>query len=162
MSVENRSEQAIIILDMINDLAHPQGSNYEPATAEIIPFLEGELKYFRERMRLVIFCHTASEQTNQFNAQVIQALSPRSKEILIKKHGPNAFFGTDLAQILRDNKVKNITIAGVFTHTNVIRSVAGALDHGFSVVVPETCTCARNPQDHQAALHLMDRWLTAI
>lgn len=157
---ENRSEQALIILDMINDIAHPEGGNFEPATLEIVPLVQGELKYFRERMRLVIFVHTDMGEGHDFKTQIIQSLSPRSKEIILSKKGPNAFFDTDLAKILHEHRIGSVAIVGAFSHTSVARTVASALDHGFSVVVPETCTCSRKPQDHQAALHLINGWLS--
>lgn len=162
MPSENRSEQAIIVLDMINDIAHPESKNFEQATSEIIPLLQGELKYFRERMRPVIFCQTQSGKTEKsFSEQVIQPLSPRAQEISIAKKTDNAFLGTDLYEILVKLKIERLSIVGAFTHTSVIKTVGSALDLGFSVVVPETCVCAKSQQDHLAALHLINRWLSA-
>ncbi len=163
---DNRSERAIVVLDMINDMAHPEGRNYAASTTDIIPFLQGELQYFRERMRPVIFCNTviaasAKPLTVDFPERVIQALSPRTGEICVTKTRPNAFFDTNLLQVLTGLKVKNITIVGAFSHTSVITTAASARDHGFSVVVPETCVCASDPLDHQAALRLINRWLNS-
>lgn len=161
---ENRSERAILVLDMINEFAHKEGRQYEPATTDIVPFVQGELQYFRERMRPVIFCNTLvayepMDDSNNFAAEVIQALSPRTGEICISKTRPNAFFRTDLADILGTLRVRNLTIVGAFSHTSVLMTAACALDQGFSVVVPETCVCASNGQDHAAALRLVNRWL---
>lgn len=164
---ENRSERAILILDMINDLAHPEGRNFVASTADIIPFVQGELQYFRERMRPVVFCSTQMNDNvddlgnDGLEARVIQALSPRTGEISIAKPRPNAFFATDLLRVLQGLKVKTLTIVGVFSHTSVITTTASALDQGFSVVVPETCICAQDALDHAAALRLINRWLTS-
>lgn len=162
---ENRSERAILILDMINDFTHIEGTHYAPVTEDIIPFVKGEVQYFRERMRPVIYCNTVvnqqkSARDESFGSQVVQALSPRTGEILIKKSRPNAFYKTDLAESLTNLKVKNLTIVGAFTHTSVLLTAGSALDLGFSVVVPETCVCSRNPNDHIAALRLIARWLS--
>jgi nicotinamidase-related amidase len=165
LASENRSDRAILILDMINDLVHSEGRHYEATTADIIPFIQGELQYFRERMRPVIFCSTTGsldnnqKESDPFDFQIIQALSPRTGEICIKKRRPNAFFDTELINILKGLKVRNVTVVGVFSHTSVLLTAASALDYGFSVVVPETCICARNPQDHAAALRLIGRLL---
>lgn len=164
---ENRSERAILILDMINDVAHPEGKNFDASTADIIPFVQGELQYFRERTRPVVFCNTKMTQKPQdpahedFGARVIQALSPRTGEITITKTRPNAFFATDLLRVLQGLKVKNLTIVGAFSHKSVITTAASALDNGFSVVVPETCVCAADAADHIAALRLINRWLNS-
>lgn len=163
---ENRSERAIIVLDMINEFAHSEGNQYEMATADIIPYVKGELQYFRERMRPVVYCNTAILRTNHadisvnFRSSVIQTLSPRTGEISLTKRRPNAFYETELLSILNNLKVRALTIVGSFSHTSVLTTAATALDHGFSVVVPETCVCAGNVQDHAAALRLINRWLT--
>lgn len=163
---ENRSERAIIILDMINEFAHIEGKRYEAATLDIIPYVQGELQYFRERMRPVVFCNTHAGENpselsdaSRFDREVIQALSPRTGEICLKKSRPNAFFGTELSNTLHGLKVRKLTIVGAFSHTSVLVTAAAAIDHGFSVVVPETCVCAGNVQDHAAALRLINRWL---
>jgi nicotinamidase-related amidase len=162
---DSRSGRAIVILDMINDFAHVEGARYEVSTQDIIPFIQGEVQYFRERMRPVIFCNNSTgygqgdNNVQDFGCQVIQALSPRNGEISIKKNRPNAFFKTDLVDILLSLKVGKLTIVGVFSHTSILMTAAAALDYGFDVVVPETCICADNAQDHIASLRLINRWL---
>ncbi len=164
---EDRSERAILILDMINDIAHPEGRNFDGSTNDIIPFVQGELQYFRERMRPVIFCNSEPDKASgpsnadSFRERVIQALSPRTGEICITKTRPSAFFNTNLLHALKTIKVSDLTIVGAFSHTSVIATTFSALDHGFSVVVPETCICAANPHDHAAALRLINRWLNS-
>ena len=159
---EERSERVILILDMINDIAHSQGRNFAPSTLDIIPFVQGELRYFRERMRPVIFCNTVgslSDEAQEHPSRVIQALSPRTGEITVSKTRPNAFFGTDLLSVLKTHKAKTLTIVGAFSHTSVLATALSALDHSFLVVVPETCVCAADVNDHVAALRLINRWL---
>jgi nicotinamidase-related amidase len=165
---ENRSERAIIIIDMINEFMHRDGRRYAPVTSDIIPYVQGELEYFRERMRPVIFCNSivkdekSSLEENQFNMKVIQVLSPRNGEKCINKSKHNAFFETDLAVILKELKVHKLTITGVFSHTSILTTAASAIELGFSVVVPETCVNANNPEDHAAALRLINRWLSEL
>lgn len=164
---EERSERAILILDMVNDVAHQQGRNFERATQDIIPFVQGELQYFRERTRQAIFCntvdkrHSADADASINPSSVIQALSPRTGEICVSKTRPNAFFGTELLHILTTLKAKNLTIVGAYSHTSVLATAMSALDHGFSVVVPETCICAPDMNDHIAALRIFNRWLSS-
>jgi nicotinamidase-related amidase len=164
MANENRSERAILILDMINDIAHPEGRNFNRATVDIVPFLQGELQYFRERARPVVFCNTKvlspipEDEADDFCLKVIQALSPRTGEITLRKTRPNAFFATDLEKVLKSLKVKTLTIVGAFSHTSILMSASSALDYGFSVVVPETCVCASDSQDHAAAMRIINRW----
>ncbi len=157
---ENRSERAILVIDMINEFADSAGGSFIPGAKEIIPYILGELQYFRERMRPVIFCTTQWPKTTDQRSEVIRELSPRSKEICINKARPNAFFNTELKAILDQMKVKNITLVGVPFHTSIVLTAASALDNGFSVVVPETCVCSANEQDYASALRIFTRWLS--
>lgn len=162
---KNRSEQAILILDMINEFGHVDGNSFTSGILDIIPYVQGELQYFRERMRPVIFCnsdlgHESGDDT-PIRSQVIQALLPRTGEISIKKSHQNAFHETDLANILTALKVSDLTIVGAFSHGSVIITAAAAIDHGYAVVIPETCIFGDNQPDHQAALRLINRWLKA-
>ena len=114
-----------LIVDMINDFAHIEGEQYLASTKDIIPFIQGELQYFRERMRPVVFCNsivnacTPADHRQKFRAQVIQGLSPRTGEICVKKTRPNAFFATDLSAILTDLKIKTLTIVGAYAICNI-------------------------------------------
>ena len=158
-------ERALIVLDMTNEKAHQNGLRYEPSVREIIPYIQGELDYFRQRMRPVIFsmsrtlfCHDEPIDVVEFNDKIVSELSPRSYEIYMNKKGYNAFFKTELATSLARLGVKSLTLVGAFTHTSVLTTTAAALELGFSVVVPETCVCSPDPQDHTAALRVIRAW----
>lgn len=160
-----RSERGLIILDMINELAHPNGLRFDPLVREIVPFIEGELAYFRQRMRPVVFCNSPSIfcydkpiDVIDFNAKIVNELIPRTNEICMKKTRHNAFFKTELIALLSRLKVESLTIVGAFTHTSILTTTASALDHGFRVVVPETCVCSPSPEYHAQALSLIRAW----
>jgi len=137
---------------MTDQFAHKDGARYVAASREIIPFVQGELQYFRDRMRPVIFCSTAAR------GSIIRELSPRRGEICIEKNTSNAFLHTNLAHLLVEQKVKTLTIAGLQLYSSVLLTAAAALELGFSVVVPETCVCSEHEQEHMAALRLFNRW----
>ncbi|MCA9508631.1 MAG: cysteine hydrolase [Myxococcales bacterium] len=158
MLSDNRSEKAILVVDMINEFAHNQGNFFVPSSREIIPYILGELQYFRERNRPVIFCNTVWEKEKAYSSAVIQDLSPRTKELCINKIRPNAFFKTELKSILEQLKVKNLIIVGVPFHTSVLLTAAAAMDHGFLVVVPETCVGSAHEQEYMSALQIINRW----
>ena len=162
---ENKFERALLVLDMLYDFTHREGRYFTSSALDIVPFVEGEIQYFRERMRPVIFCNSIDgyDFTKAHKhgpvQHMVQSLIPRASEISIKTSRPNAFFNTVLAKVLNDLKVRKLTIVGLFTHTSVLLTAGSALDHGLSVVVPETCVCSRNIEDHLASLRLINRWL---
>ena len=163
--LKSKSERALLIVDMINDYAHESGGQYMAKTKDLIPYILGELRYFRERMRPVFFCndivvppHGVHPDEALFRAEVVQELSPRTGEGCLHKTRPNAFFKTDLAVSLSKLNVEQLTIVGVSFADSVLLTAASALDNGIKVVVPETCVASDNERDHQAAMRLLQLW----
>jgi nicotinamidase-related amidase len=145
------SDRALIVLDMTLDRFRGSGA-LEGATS-IVRFVQGELRYFRERGRTVVF---ANEETSSV---VIQELTPRSDERVLKKPSPSAFFATDLDAQLQRRRIRRVTLVGLETHTAVLLTAADALARGYEVVVPDPCVFARDADAHRSALALLrDHW----
>jgi nicotinamidase-related amidase len=144
------SDRALVVLDMTLDRFH--GPAAIAGAATIVRFVQGELRYFRERGRPVIFACSDGPQS-----LIIQELTPRSDEVVFKKSGPSAFFGTSLDTALRSQGVRRVTLVGLETHTAVLLTAADALTRGYEVVVPDPCVCAGDPDAHAAALALLRR-----
>jgi nicotinamidase/pyrazinamidase len=139
------SDRALLILDMVQDHV-----DAVPGAQGIVRYVQGELRYFRERGRPVIFACTAPDLLHP--PQIIQELTPRSDERIMWKSAPSAFFDTDLGDSLRDLKVRRLTLVGLETHTSVLLTAADAVARGFQVVVPDPCVCATDLEDHRFAL----------
>lgn len=149
------SDRALLILDMTAD--HVTGPNAVPGAAAIVRFVQGELRYFRERGRPVVFAATAPDLADP--PTILTELTPRSDERVLFKAAPSAFFDTDLGEVLRAQRVRRLTLVGLETHTSVLLSAADAVARGLQVVVPEPCVCARNADDHRFALRqIRDVW----
>jgi nicotinamidase/pyrazinamidase len=142
------SDRALLILDMTQDRV--AGPDAVPGAAHIVRYVQGELRYFRERGRPVIFACTAPDLADP--PQIIQELTPRADERIMWKSAPSAFFDTDLGETLKDLKVRRVTVVGLETHTSVLLTAADAVARGFQVVVPDPCVCAASPEDHSFAL----------
>ena len=141
------SDRALIVLDMTLDRF--RGPLEVPGASSIVRYVQGELRYFRERGRLVIFA------TNEGCSAIIQELTPRSDEVILKKTAPSAFFGTKLDEILRQRPVRRVTLVGLETHTAVLLTAADGFSRGYSVTVPDPCVCARDPEAHAASFALL-------
>lgn len=140
------SDRALIVLDMTLDRF--RGPLAIEAASGIVKFVHGELRYFRERARLIVFAHAAS-------SSVIQELTPRSDERVMKKPSPSAFYATDLEALLQKRGIRRLTLVGLETHTSVLLTAADAIARGYEVVVPDPCVAARDDDAHQAALRLL-------
>lgn len=143
------SDRALLILDMTLDRF--RGPDAVPGAHDIVRFVQGELRYFRERARPVVFALQAAEK----ETPVIQELTPRTDEHVLRKPSPSAFFGTDLFELLCRQRVRRLTIVGLETHTSVLLTAADALSHGLEVVVPDPCVAARDFEAHRFALRLL-------
>jgi nicotinamidase-related amidase len=142
------SDRALLILDMVVDRV--TGPQAVPGAAQIVRYVQGELRYFRERGRAVIFACTAPDLADP--PQIIQELTPRADERVMWKSAPSAFFDTDLGETLKDLKIRRVTLVGLETHTSVLLTAADAVARGFQVVVPDPCVCATSLEDHNFAL----------
>lgn len=157
-------KRGLVVLDMINKYLDPQGSCYLPNAVEILPFVEGEVSYFRERERPVIFCttdpkqHYISKLSNENDYKPYLAAKLWEKDLCLVKSRPNAFYQTDLFAKLKDLGVGNLTIVGLMSHTSVLLTAASAIDLGFHVTVPQTCAASDNEDDHFHAMELIESW----
>jgi nicotinamidase-related amidase len=140
------SDRALIVLDMTLDRF--RGPEAIPAANGIVKFVQGELRYFRERARFIVFAHAPS-------SSVIQELTPRSDERVMKKPSPSAFYGTDLDVQLQKRRIRRLTLVGLETHTSVLLTAADAMARGYEIVVPDPCVAARDAEAHKAALQLL-------
>jgi nicotinamidase-related amidase len=127
-----------------------QGPKAIPGATQIVRYVQGELRYFRERGRPVVFACTAEDLEKP--PAILAELTPRSDERVMFKHVPSAFYDSDLGETLAAQRIKRLTLVGTETHTSVLLTAADAIARGFEVVVPDPCVCARDPLDHKFAL----------
>jgi nicotinamidase-related amidase len=151
-TIRDESDRALLVLDMT--ISRVSGPHAVAGASAIVRFVQGELRYFRERGRPVVFACGGADQ-------VILELTPRSDEVVLRTSAPSAFFGTGLDAALSAKGVRRLTLVGLETHTSVLLTAADALARGYQVVVPDPCVCAQSTEAHAAALLLLRRYWTA-
>ena len=77
-------------------------------------------------------------------------LAPHDGDIVVTKHYPSAFFGTDLAAQLRALHVDTVLITGLSTSGCVRATTLDALCHGFVPLVIEDACGDRDRRVHDA------------
>jgi nicotinamidase-related amidase len=90
-----------------------------------------------------------------WGAEFHDGLGPVGDEFVVKHTRVNAFYGSQLAEVLEILKAERLIIAGVSTTSVVITTVAAAADMGFEVVVVEDASSAADPALHDAAMAMM-------
>lgn len=152
MPTTKESDRALIVIDMTVDLVSAPAPKAVPGALELVRYVQGELRYFRERGRPVIFVTTGE-------GAIIPELTPRTGERVLVKRAFSAFFGTALEELLPPQHVRRLTLTGLETNTSILMTAADALARGYHVVVPEPCVCARDVEDHRFALRqIRDVW----
>lgn len=69
--------------------------------------------------------------------QIHPSLAPLAGEVVIDKSGPDAFDGTNLAQRLENERVRQLVIAGMQTEMCVETSTRRAVELGYKVILIE-------------------------
>lgn len=83
---------------------------------------------------------------------IVDELAPFPGEIVIDKPGKNAFYATDLEQVLRGHAIRNLLITGVTTDVCCSATVIAANDHGYNAIVLSDCVASYSPERHAATL----------
>jgi nicotinamidase-related amidase len=162
-------EKALIIVDMLNDFIDPRGVLYCGDTVrDIMPVIRRELELARRQGDLVIYLQDSHAKddlefekfpphciTGTWGGRIVDALAPREGETVIAKRRYSGFYETDLATLLADTGVKEVTVVGVCTSICVMDTVGGLANRDYKAVVPQAGVADFDQEMHQMALRRM-------
>jgi len=150
----------LLIIDMENENAHPEGTLYigEPVK-RIIPKIAGLRTRLREAggrvihtqsvrapgaVEFTVFKNTVRKLEGTWGAQLIQELLPASDEPLIVKHTHDSFYRTELDAHLEQMQLwpgeGHVIVTGISTRNCVQSAVMGFSVRDYHVYVPMDCT----------------------
>ena|GEM_PF-2613550 len=91
---------------------------------------------------------------NARNEATLQDISftPWPDEVVIDKPGKNAFYATNLSEILQAKRIKNLIVTGVTTDVCCSATVIAANDAGYNAIILQDCVASYDPNRHAAAL----------
>ena len=78
---------------------------------------------------------TGNEKAFAAGAEIRAAVLPVEGEAVVEKNFPNSFRGTNLQELLDQNGIKNLVVAGMATHMCVDATVRQAADLGYKVAL---------------------------
>jgi nicotinamidase-related amidase len=162
------SKCALIVIDMINYFAAPDGRCFLPAVSAILPRIQNILNAWRNLEGTIVFTrhgHTGAGDLgmmgrfyssyiniNQPESEIIKELSPRPTEKIVRKTTYDAFNGTDLKDYLTGSGVSQVLITGVLAHLCGETTARSAFCHGFEVYFTADATATTTEQLHFGSL----------
>lgn len=175
-----------LVLDMINDLVHPDGPNGKTGLGEqvrargIVANTARALAAARAAGVPVgyvrvgfspdyrecppaspIFSHAKNAglfKLGTWGTQVIDDLAPHEGDFDIVKHRVSPFYGTPLEPVLRARGVSRIYLSGVSSVAVVQGTVRDGHDRDYECVIVEDGCCSATAEEHEAAISLLRRF----
>ena len=92
-------------------------------------------------------------------ARIVPELGPEPGDVVVTKHQPGAFFGTDLDLQLRRRGIRTIVLGGIATNVGVEATARVAFESGYEQVFVEDAMAAREADLHT---HAVTRFLPTI
>jgi nicotinamidase-related amidase len=87
-----------------------------------------------------------------WGAAFLEGFEPRDGELVVKKHRPSAFIGTDLDALLSANDITAVIVAGCVTEGCVQSTAVDAMFRDYFTIIPQDCVASYDPTRHANAL----------
>jgi nicotinamidase-related amidase len=175
LSVELEAEKTLLlIIDMENENAHPDGALYigDPVRT-IIPRIRdlrekvrqagGRVIYTQsvrspEALEFTLFKNTVRKLEGSWGAGLIEELKPAAHEPLIVKHTHDCFYRTKMDSLLEQIGMRpgegHVIVTGISTRNCVQSAVMAFSVRDFHVYVPMDCTAQKDEKEVLQAFSL--------
>jgi nicotinamidase-related amidase len=85
----------------------------------------------------------------------VPGLEPQDGELVVKKYRSSAFWGTNLALLLRSNGIKSVVVSGCTTEGCVESTARDAMFSDYYVVLATDAVGSDDRKQHDASMYLM-------
>ncbi|MEI6026489.1 MAG: isochorismatase family cysteine hydrolase [Betaproteobacteria bacterium] len=180
------SDTLYLVLDMINDLVHPQGPNGNSpygvqcrerqivqktavavlkARAAGVPLGFVRIGFspdYRECPRQSPIFGGARKaglfKLGTWGCEVHPDIAPAPNDFDIVKHRVSPFYSTSLEAVLRAQGTRRVVCSGISTNAVVQATVREGHDRDYEMVVLEDACCAMSAEEHESAVKTMGRF----
>jgi nicotinamidase-related amidase len=172
-SVPDKSEVALILVDVMNDLDFPEAkqlARFIPQLAESIARLKRRAKAagvpviyvndnfgrWRSDFRALIeHCRKGKSRS------LIEKLYPEKDDYFVLKPKHSGFFSSTLETLLRYLRVRRLIITGIAGNFCVLFTANDAYMRDYELAIPCDCVISNTAKENTEALQLMQRYLKA-
>lgn len=174
-NVPDQSCVALLLIDVINDLAFAEGKKLLPrallmakrlarlkerAKQASIPvvYVNDNFGKWRSDFRRQV-AHCLEEETR--GAPLVRLLEPEEEDYFVLKPKHSGFFSTTLDMLLKYLQARILILTGLTGDNCVLFTAHDAYLRDFQLIVPTDCVASINPAENQHALRQMQRLLKA-
>ncbi len=172
-SAPDKSETALLIVDVINDLDFPEANQLlrpAEAMARRLAKFKGRVKragipviYVNDNFgrwrsdlpSLVEHCRRGKAR------QIVDLLRPEHDDYFVLKPKHSGFFSSTLETLLRYLGAKRLIITGIAGNYCVLFTANDAYMRDYALFVPSDCTVSNTSKENREALNLMRKYLKA-
>jgi len=162
----NSENAALLVLDMQDYFLKKSSHAFIPNAVAIIPNIQKLIKTFYKHNRPVIFTRHSNTEKNAgtmlrwwkdlihpgtSNCE-INSILDSSHGRIIDKHQYDAFYETNLNELLHINKIEQVIITGVMTHLCCETTARSAFMRGYEVFFVIDGTATYNEAFHRATI----------
>jgi nicotinamidase-related amidase len=174
-SAPDKSEFALLLIDVINDLDFPEANQLlrfaRPMARKIsrlkertkkagIPVIYVNDNFGRWRSdfrRQVQHCLRGESR----GREIVRLLQPEEDDYFVLKPKHSGFFSTTLETLLRYLGSKTLIITGIAGNFCVLFTANDAYMRDYDLIIPSDCTASNSAAENKEALALMRKFLKA-
>jgi nicotinamidase-related amidase len=174
-SAPDKSEVALLLIDVINDLDFPEANQLlryaRPMARKILRLKERAKKagvpviYVNDNFgrwrsdfrRQVVHCLREKSR----GREIVSLLQPQEDDYFVLKPKHSGFFSTTLDALLRYLGARKLIVTGIAGNFCVLFTANDAYMRDYDLIVPSDCTVSNTPEENRQALTLMRKLLKA-
>ncbi len=84
--------------------------------------------------------------------EIPEAVKPQSADIVIEKHTPSIFIGTNFENMMRNHNITTLIFTGISTEIGIESSARDASNRGFYPVIVSDCVSSSDKAAHERSL----------
>jgi nicotinamidase-related amidase len=172
-SAPDKSDVALIIVDVINDLDFPEAkqlARFIPDLAEKIARLKTRAK--AARVPVIYVNDNFGRWRSDFRALIehcrrgkgrllVEKLYPEQADYFVLKPKHSGFFSSTLETLLRYLGVRRLIVTGIAGNFCVLFTANDAYMRDYELTIPSDCVISNTAKENKEALCLMKRYLKA-
>jgi nicotinamidase-related amidase len=174
-SAPDKSETALLLIDVINDLDFPEANQllrYARPMARRLRRLKQRAK--RSGIPVIYVNDNFGRWQSDFRRQVqhclgnesqgreiVSLLQPEEDDYFVLKPKHSGFFSTTLETLLRYLGSKKLILTGIAGNFCVLFTANDAYMRDYELIIPSDCTASNSAEENADALALMRKFLKA-